>query len=555
MVYSSDRDGQGNLDIYMQQIGGGDPLPLTSNDDDDSQPSLSADGNLIVFRSRRDGGGIYVIPALGGAARRIADWGNNPRFSPDGSFVSFWREETDNTLQIFHHAWVVSASGGEARQVETNLGIAHPAAWSPDGKYLLVVGSENVREWGIRVPIDWWLVPVEGGSGVNLEARSLFNALGLDTDVLWDQFPTPGEWSPEGDWVIFRARLRDGGAANLWRVGVSADAGRLLGKPQRLTSGTGETAPSASRNGRIAFASETEDWDIWSLPLDANRGAVTGELELVVSGLSTDRFPSVSADGRRLVYTSDRSGKNDIWLRDLETGQDSQVTVGQDWESRGVISPDGSQVVFHRLVDGRRNVYLTEIGRGTEKLLLEDIGSHMDWTADGKKILYYTNAPVHYKTIDVATGEQQEVWPETDQVPPIDLRFSPSQEWLAFWVWGNGWSFVSPVKGGKGLAENEWTRLDEFQGRDFSHPWWSPDGNMLYHLSRRDGFKCIWVQRLNPATKAAQGPPMEVRHLHNRLRYSESGGAGFGYAMTPDTLYLPLAEAKSNLWLAEPVSE
>ena len=65
-----------------------------------------------------------------------------------------------------------------------------------------------------------------------------------------------------------------------------------------------------------------------------NRAEVKGDPERVVSGLSTDWFPSVSADGRKLVYTSDRAGNNDVWLRDLETNEDTQVTVGPGSEGR-----------------------------------------------------------------------------------------------------------------------------------------------------------------------------------------------------------------------------
>ena len=60
------------------------------------------------------------------------------------------------------------------------------------------------------------------------------------------------------------------------------------------------------------------------------------------------------------------------------------------------------------------------------------------------------------------------------------------------------------------------------------HSWWSPDGNTLYFLSRRDGFACIWAQPLDPATKQPEGAIKDVRHLHGRLRVVESGAAQFG---------------------------
>jgi len=51
------------------------------------------------------------------------------------------------------------------------------------------------------------------------------------------------------------------------------------------------------------------------------------------------------------------------------------------------------------------------------------------------------------------------------------------------------------------------------------HANWSPDGNLLYFLSDRDGFRCLWAQRLDPATKRPVASPFDVHHFH-RTRLS-----------------------------------
>jgi serine/threonine protein kinase len=91
VAYASDRSGEGNLDIWLKQIGGGAPIRLTRDPADDLEPSFSPDGTQIVFRSNRDGGGVYLVPALGGAERKIVDGGRRPRFSPDGKQVAYWK--------------------------------------------------------------------------------------------------------------------------------------------------------------------------------------------------------------------------------------------------------------------------------------------------------------------------------------------------------------------------------------------------------------------------------------------------------------------------------
>ena len=323
----------------------------------------------------------------------------------------------------------------------------------------------------------------------------------------------------------------------------------MLGEPQKLTAGVGEEGPSAAQDGRIVFMSVSDNWDIWSLPLDANRAEVTGEPERIVSGLSTDWYPSISADGRKLVYTSDRAGNDDILLRDLETNTDEPVTVGPGPESRGVISPDGTRVVFRRTEEEKTNVYLTQLGQGGEELLLEDIGSHMDWTPDGKKILFYTTAPPRWKTLDVDTGQQRDLGVEHPQYSPASVRFSPDQNWISFSILA-GPLYVSRMIGGAAEDQDQWIAVGD--ALDRAHAWWSQDGNTLYFLSRRDEFQCVWSRSLDPATKQPQGPPKAVLHLHGRLRYDIASPQPFGYALTADKLYLPLRETKANIWLAEP---
>ena len=80
----------GELDLYVKHVAGDKPIRLTFDGAGNSMPDFSPDGSRIVFRSNRDGGGIYEMPALGGDVRLIARHGFNPRFSPDGTQVAYW---------------------------------------------------------------------------------------------------------------------------------------------------------------------------------------------------------------------------------------------------------------------------------------------------------------------------------------------------------------------------------------------------------------------------------------------------------------------------------
>jgi eukaryotic-like serine/threonine-protein kinase len=87
IAYASDQGG--NSDIWVQSLGGGDPVQLTRSPGEDTEPSWSPDGRNIVFRSDREGGGLFVVPAVGGPERQLTSVGWHPQWTPEGSQILF----------------------------------------------------------------------------------------------------------------------------------------------------------------------------------------------------------------------------------------------------------------------------------------------------------------------------------------------------------------------------------------------------------------------------------------------------------------------------------
>src|SRR5262249_51259828 len=152
LAYASDRSGQGNLDIWLKQIAGGEPLRLTKNKEDDREPVFSPDGSLIAFVSGRDGGGIYTVSALGGEERLVVKSGVRPRFSPDGRWIAFYSDYPE--LKTY----VVSATGGLPKPVAPDFHVALDPIWAPDGNHLLFLGSRAVGATeNPETMEDWWV--------------------------------------------------------------------------------------------------------------------------------------------------------------------------------------------------------------------------------------------------------------------------------------------------------------------------------------------------------------------------------------------------------------
>src|SRR5262245_58937046 len=133
----------GNWDIYLQRVGGKNPINLTKDSPaDDTQPAFSPDGERIAFRSEREGGGIFFMGATGESAKRLTDFGYNPAWSPDGKEIACAEEgivtspgwRFIGTSQI----WAVNVVTGKKRIVMT--GDATQPNWSPNGHRIALCG-------------------------------------------------------------------------------------------------------------------------------------------------------------------------------------------------------------------------------------------------------------------------------------------------------------------------------------------------------------------------------------------------------------------------------
>jgi len=559
IAFASDRGGD-NLDIWVRQASGGDPIQLTRDPADDHQPSFSPDGGQIVFRSEREGGGIYIISALGGEDRLLSPKGRNPRFSPAGDWIAFWMGPVAGAPfgaqagKIF----LIPPTGGTAKEIDLpGIRAAGCPIWSPDGTHLLFYGSDsyNLAVW--FPTSDWWVCPLAGGRAVKTGAFEAFAAQNIDL-TLPSLVPAPAEWM--GDRVFFSAKAGD--SVSLWQVSIAPKNWRIAGPAHRLTRGSGlDVRPSLAKTGLLVFSSLIANADIWSLPIDASQGRVKGAPGQLTHDLALDYSPSMSADGKKLAFVSLRSGNPNIWIKDLESGKEKPLTESPAEEIQPRISPDGTLVSYATRTGPRprvEDIYVIPARGGLLQKLCDACGSPWGWSPDNK-FLFFAQGERKWRTvglINLATGKVGN-YLQSSQLSLFHANLTHDGRWITF-VALDRQAFPSRLQVlaaafqlGTPSNESDWIRVVSDQYWN-DKPRWSPDGDRIYFVSDRDGFACLWSQPLERETKRPVGPPLPLYHIHQMRRSILNVGYGLmDIAVAPDKIVLNLGETTGNIWMTQ----
>ena len=541
LAYASARATNGdNLDIWVQHMGGGEPIRLTKDDADESEPTFSADGGRIAYASRA--GGILVVPALGGEARQLAPRGSRPRFSPDGQWLAYEISAAGSDTKR-GEIWVLPAAGGAARRIAAAFLDAASPVWSPDSQRLLFSGRRDLQTR------NWWLAPLDGAAPSPVGIEPLLREARLSP------VNVPSLWF--GDAIIFAGLAGPAAESiNLWQVRIDAATGKVSGKLQQITSGTGrEMYPTAAADGTLALTSSQLRSDLWMLPADTARGKVAGDLQRLTDDPAADDTVKMPEDGSKVVFQSNRDGALGLWLRDMKTGNLRKLSPGSVRDQWPGITSDGRYASFTRIFKSP-NVYYSIISLedGTiRELEIPTTNGPWGLSRSGQYVLFSTFAANFsgLAAVQVQGGEQREVisHPKWRLLSPA---LSPDERWMAFHAQNSELTrqiWIAPFHFGTAAPFAEWIPITEGKALD-RDPVWSPDGNMLYWVADRNGTRGIWACKLDPVTRRRVGDAFEIRMFRGARRsmmpFSNSGMTR--PAVARDKIVFPLGEETGNIW-------
>jgi serine/threonine protein kinase/Tol biopolymer transport system component len=457
LTYLGGAGGENLHDLFRVPVLGGVARKL--NHDVDSPVSFAAGGKQFAFMRVNPTAkttAIIISSAEGGAERELASLKSpesirDVAWSPDGETIAYVFFGTDNDGYYAHV--------GEARVDNGRQSVISAARWRqivglvwlPD-KSGLIIGARD-RASAPSTPPQIWLLPYPAG-----EPRKLTNDLNSYDSV-----------SLAADGKTLVATKVDFGA-NIW-VGPANDSMRA--RQVTASSENGIGGCSWTPDGRLVYSSRASGYlDLWIMNADGS-----GARQLTF-GTDANDLPTVSSDGRYIVFETNRSVGWSIWRMNLDGSGPKELVRNIDQSAMPQTSADGQWVFYtSRESTGKPVVWRVSIDGGTPQQLTQNEGSSALLSPDGRMFARYTRetpeAGVRIEVSSVSGGE------------PVKQIDSPANSYNVNWMPGgqalavvkdankvsNLWRL--PLDGGKSQQLTDWKTDRIFW---FS---WSRDGKQL----------------------------------------------------------------------------
>lgn len=398
---------EGNEDIYVMPVSGGEPRRVTFHGSGDRVVGWWPDGKSLVFGSKRESftervGQFFKINAQGGPAERLPiPYGEFGAVSPDGKTFAYTMTDTDRASWkryrggLAPDVWLFNLETGTAENVTDHPACDSQPMWAQDGKLYFLSDRDTKKRANI-----WQYDPAKKA----LRQVTHFT----DFDV---RYPSvgPKEIVFENGGQLLLMDLATEQTRSV-KVEVVTDKATLRPRLENVSSRVAHASLSPTGK-RVLFEARG---DIYSSP--AENGITRNLTE--TTGIA-ERYPAWSPDGKSIAYFSDRSGEYELTLLPADgKGKEEQLThLGPGWRYSPVWSPDSKKLVF---IDSAMRIWLHDLTTKQTSLVdqqkwmyhgeLERFG--VSWSSDSRWFAYAGDTDAQLQAIvlyDAKEGKKHQV--------------------------------------------------------------------------------------------------------------------------------------------------
>ncbi|MEM7349610.1 MAG: winged helix-turn-helix domain-containing protein [Acidobacteriota bacterium] len=374
------------IDLFLQQVGGGETRRLTHEGGLEVSPAWAPDGQEVAFlRAPASAGSppcqVVRLDLVTGVEQVWARCGRaSPSalsWSPDGVWLLL-SDRSSSTLP--YRLSRLSAERRAPPQVltspsEAQHGDRFPAI-SPDGRWIAFARAESLSPGlGNLGAVVGRIHVMPAGGGESREVGATRELFGLDWDAGGGAVLFLGV-APGLGWGIFRLDVENGSSST-----ILAPSGTLRRHLRSARSG-----------GRVVFEDWSGETDLWRRSL-AGAAADSGA-ERWADSTQWEAHPAFSPSGDRVAFVSTRAGSMDVWIAGAAGDRARQITFrGQVRTARPSWSPDGTRIAFESGDHVASSIFIVDLAnqRTTAVTTAASDDRGPSWSVDGRWIYFGSN--------------------------------------------------------------------------------------------------------------------------------------------------------------------